>query len=265
MAVGALLACVAAFAAVLALRRGSRIGRRLAIIAPDVTRPPRWRSVAEIDLRHAAVPLGMDRVGALRICAALAAAVAGAFAALVVPVGPVAIAAAAYGGFIAPSVWIGSRAAARRREAERAVTALVERTHALVAAGRPPETALAILMARPSGSVLLDAVLRRAADAYALGAPIFRTLAASARDDGLASCAAFADELDRARDLGRGSLAVIRERRDALRASERARAIEAASGVEGKLMLIMVLCYLPALVVLVVIPLFLGLLEGLFA
>jgi len=34
--------------------------------------------------------------------------------------------------------------------------------------------------------------------------------------------------------------------------------------VEGRLMLVLVLCYLPALFLLVVIPLFIGLLDGLF-
>ena len=260
--VGAALAAVAAAAAVLASRPASRVGRRLEIIAPA---PRGQRRVADQDLRHAGIGLSGDRVVALRIGTAFGAAAMGAALSLVAPTGPLVLVAAAYGGYIAPSLWIGSRAASRRREAERAVAVLIERVHALVAAGRPPETALALLMARPSGSPLLDAVLRRAADAYALGAPVFRTLAASAREEGLPTCAAFADELDRARDLGRGSLAIIRERRDALRAAERARSIDAASQVEGKLMLVLVLCYLPALVVLVVIPLFVGLLEGLFA
>ena len=265
MTVGAALASLAALCAVLSLRRASRIGRRLEIIAPAARPKARWRSVADLDLRHSGLDLGMDRVGALRVGSTLGAALASAVLSLIIPIGPLAIGAAAYAGFIAPSLWIGSRAAARRREAERAVGVLVERLHALVAAGRPPETALALLMSRPTGSILLDATLRRAAQAYALGAPIFRTLAAHARDDGLGLCAQVADELDRARDLGRGSLGVIRERRDAMRAAERARRIEAASGVEGKLMLVLVLCYLPALVVLVVVPLFIGLLEGLFS
>jgi len=56
---------------------------------------------------------------------------------------------------------------------------------------------------------------------------------------------------------------VIRERRVALRTVERSRRLEAASQVEGRLMLVLVLCYLPALMALVVIPLFIGLLEGL--
>jgi hypothetical protein len=132
-----------------------------------------------------------------------------------------------------------------------------------MAAGRPAETALGLLIVRPTGSVLLDATLRRVSEAYVLGAPLFRTLADHAREEGLAICAGIAEDLERARDLTTGSLAIVRERRIAVRAAERARSLEAAAQVEGKLMLVLVLCYLPALMLLVVIPLFLALLEGL--
>jgi hypothetical protein len=70
--------------------------------------------------------------------------------------------------------------------------------------------------------------------------------------------------LERSRDLGQGSLAVVRDARDTARSRRRTRSLEAAAKVEGKLMLTLVLCYLPALLLLVVIPLFLTLLDGLF-
>src|SRR5207245_907641 len=63
---------------------------------------------------------------------------------------------------------------------------------------------------------------------------------------------------------GRGALTVLRDERERLRASERARGLDAAGRVEGRLTLVLALCYLPALMLLVVIPLFLGLLDGLF-
>jgi hypothetical protein len=107
--------------------------------------------------------------------------------------------------------------------------------------------------------------LRRAADAYALGAPLFSSLSGAVETDGIDELAKVAAALERSRDLGRGSLAVIRGRREAARAAERAESLEAAAKVEGKLMLTLVLCYLPARMLLVVIPLFLTLLDGLFS
>ena len=263
---GALLAAVTVAALVGSTRRSSTVGRRLAILAPRASASRAWwHPVPDLDLRQSGLGLSAERIAAMKLACGSAAAALSAAGSLLLPVGPVPILGGAYLGYIAPSLLVARRAEAARRAADRATGVLVERIDALVSAGRPPETALALLMARPSGSMLLDAAMRRASDAYALGAPVFRTLAASARDDGLDACAAFADELDRARDLGRGSLAVIRERRNALRATQRARSLASASQVEGKLMLVLVLCYLPALVVLVVIPLFVGLLEGLFA
>lgn len=260
---GALCAAAAAGALVLAARPISAVGRRLDLIAPAAPGARRWRAAADIDLRHAGI--GPDRIVALKIAAGLTGALAVVCLSLVVPLGPAVVVAGGFAGSLVPSLIVEGRARGRRAQAEHAAAVLVERLEALVAAGRPPETALALLMARPTGASLLDVVMRRAADAHTLGAPIFRTLAAHARDEGLGTCAALAEDLDRTRDLGTGSLAAIVERRNALRAAERARAIASAAQVEGKLMLILVLCYLPALILLVVVPLFVGLLDGLFA
>lgn len=264
--IGAILAGVAIAAGVLGLRAGSPIARRLAAIAPAAPAArSRWHGPSELDLRHADLSIGTDHFLALRVACCVAASLIAAVATLVAPLGPAMVPVAAYAGFIGPALLVDRRAAANRSAAERQVVDLVERLEALVAARRPPETALALLLRRRTGAALLDRVLRRSVDAYDLGAPIFRTLAAHARAECLVTCAAVADELERARDLGVGSLSVIRERRGALRAAQRARCLEAAAQVEGKLMLVLVLCYLPALLLLVVIPLFVGLLDGLFA
>jgi pilus assembly protein TadC len=167
-------------------------------------------------------------------------------------------------GWVAPGIAVDRRANGRRRDADRAVGPFLERLEALVASGRPVETAVVALAHVPTSSSLLDDALRAAADAYVLGAPLFRGLHAAGAREGIGALAALASALERSRDLGRGSAAVIREARDASRATERAASLEAASMVEGKLMLTLVLCYLPALMLLVVMPLFLTLLDGLF-
>lgn len=261
---GAALAAVAVAALMVAIRPVSGVARRLDRVAPHARGGGvlRWRAVPDMQLRHAGLHLDPDRLFGLKIACALCGALAAALVGLLAPTGALVVVAAAYAGFIAPTAMVERRAGERRAAAEREVAVLVERLEALVAAGRPPETALALLARRPTGAVILDDVLRRTAQAYALGAPLFRTLAAHARAEGLAACAAVADDLERARDLGAGSMPVIHERRASLRGAQRARSLEAAAQVEGKLMLILVLCYLPALVLLVVVPLFVGLLEG---
>ena len=199
-----------------------------------------------------------------KFVAGLTGAAAAAALSLIVPIGPVVVVAAAYVGFIAPTLRVDRASADRRAEAERALVTLVEWAEALVASGRPVEGAFVAIAERGVGGRLIDDAVAAAARSYALGAPLFPALAREAAAAGLPALVGIASDLERARDLGRGALVVLRDHRDRLRGSERAKSLDAAGRVEGRLMLVLVLCYLPALMLLVVIPLFLGLLDGLF-
>jgi pilus assembly protein TadC len=264
IALGALCVLVAVSATIHAFHGDSAVQRRLALLVPPTDARPSSRTVGDRDLRqaelfHLGSQLRMSKGIGLAAGAAVGAGVGAALGAAI----PAAIG-IAYAGWIAPSLAVERRAKVRRRRAEEAVGPFLERLEALAAAGRPVETAVVALARVPTASRLFDTTLRRAADAYVLGAPLFRALSAAAGTEGIASLGALAGSLERARDLGRGSIAVIRDARDSARAAERAAALEASSQVEGKLMLTLVLCYLPALMLLVVIPLFLTLLDGLF-
>jgi pilus assembly protein TadC len=250
---------VAILALCSAARRDSLVQRRLALFAPSVHRAPSWRPVADRDLRQAGLLRSQTELVAMKLLGVVVGAAAGGV------LGGVGLSAGlAYAGFVGPSLAVERRARSHRRTAERALGPVLERIEALGAAGRPIETAIATLARIPTSSSVLDAALRRAADAYALGAPLYGALGASAQAEGLPALGALAGALERSRGLGQGSIAVIRDARAAARAAERAASIEAAAKVEGKLMLTLVLCYLPALMLLVVIPLFLTLLDGLF-
>ncbi|HEX4744942.1 MAG TPA: hypothetical protein VFW12_09790 [Candidatus Limnocylindria bacterium] len=245
---GAVLVALAIPAIVAAAPRASPVAMRLESVAAA-------RRDAAAPLRARWSALGPD--GGRR------ALVAGAVALLATVSGLAVLAPAlAYGAFIAPSVAADRRRAADRREAERSLGIAMEWTDALVGVGQPPERAFAAAARHGTGSRVLDPVLREACGAAALGAPLFRALGAGARDAGLDQLAALADELDRARDLGRGSRAVVRDARDELRRRERAGVIAAAAKVDLKLLLVLVACYLPALMLTVVVPLFVGLLAG---
>lgn len=260
--IGSALAALFVVSLVLGMQRPSRVSRRLEQIVPRgrVRGAP---SASDLQRRQAGLWIDGERFLAVRVTAALSGVLALAAVTLVLPLGPAVLLLGGYAGAIAPTLIVEHRATARRAHADREVATLVERLDALVSAGRPPENALALLLHRVTGAYLLDEALRQSRDAHALGAPLFRTLGTHAREIGLDGLAAMADELERARDLGVGAIGAIRQRRDALRAAERSRALSVAAQVEGKLMLILVLCYLPALVLLVVVPLFIGLLEGL--
>lgn len=264
IAIGSVLAAIAIGFGARAFRPDSAVERRLALLLPVSRAAPRWRPVHDRDLRQARLLRSQTQLLAAKVLAAIVAAMAGALGG-----GPLGAAVpgalgGAYLGSIAPSLVVERRARSARQRAERAIGPFLERLEALAAAGRPVESAVASLARLPTGAPLLDAALRSAADAYVLGAPLFAALAGAAREEAIDGLAGLAAALERSRDLGRGSLAVIRDARDAARAAERTASLEAAARVEGRLMLTLVLCYLPALMLLVVIPLFLTLLDGLF-
>ena len=261
-----MLATLSVATGILATRPRSRVIARLARIAPRGDAPSRLRAlVSHRSLGQSGFGWTETQLLGAKAIGALAAAALASAAALLVPIGPAVVAAAAYGGFVAPSIVVERAAARRRRDADAAIVTVVEWAEALVASGRPVESALVAVSRRGVGSPLVDDALGAAARDYELGAPLFGALAREAREVGLPVLAQLSGELDRARDLGRGALTVLRDERDRLRSAERARCLDAAGRVEGTLLLILVLCYLPALMLLVVIPLFLGLLEGLFA
>jgi pilus assembly protein TadC len=263
--VGAALAAASLAAAVLAIRPRSVIGMRLAQVAPSGGTPRLGRSVL-ITRELAQSGLGWTESDLVRakFVAALAAAACAAAVSTIAPLGPLVVVAAAYCGFILPTLRVDRAAAKRRSEAEHSLVSLVEWAEALVASGRPVEAAFVAIAEKGVGGRLIDDAIAAAVRSYALGAPLFPALAREAESVGLPALAGIARDLERARDLGRGALVVLRDHRDRLRGSERAKSLDAAGRVEGRLMLVLVLCYLPALMLLVVIPLFLGLLDGLF-
>ena len=264
--VGAVLVAVSLVAGVLASRPRSAVGDRLARFAPRAQLPDRVRSLLiTADLEESGLGWTEPELVRAKIVLGLVGAAVAAAVGLILPTGPLVVVGAGYAGFIAPTLRVDRAAAARRAEADGALVALVEWTEALVASGRPIEASFVAIAERGVGSGLVDRAIAAAARSYALGAPLFPALAREAASARLSSLASVATDLERARDLGRGALVVLRDHRDRLRASERAKSLDAAGRVEGRLMLVLVLCYLPALMLLVVIPLFLGLLDGLFA
>jgi len=265
---GALAAtlCVAFLALAVAPR--SRVAAQLNAIRPSkagaLARLGRLPLIAPATLKASGLPVVIEQVVAAKIALALACALLAAVIALLIPIGPLVVLGTAYLGFIMPSIVVDRQAGLRRRDAERATASLVEWTHALVLSGRPVDSALVALARRGTGAQLVDAVLTRVADLYTLGAPLHTSLMRESKAAGLTSLARLAERLDRARELGVGSVGVLEDSRDELRSAARDRLHQTASQVEGKMTLILTLCYLPSLALLVVVPLFVTLLAGLF-
>jgi Flp pilus assembly protein TadB len=265
ISIGVVLVAISVAAVVLASRPRSVVLRRLAQLVPRAETPHLLGSLLVTrELAQSGLGWSEGELVRAKIVGALLGAALGAVVGLFLPIGPLVLFAAAYAGFILPTLHVDRVAAQRRSAAAHSLVTLVEWTEALVASGRPVEAAVVGMAEISSSAGLTESAVGAAARSYALGAPLFPALAREASTVGLPALVSIANDLEQARDLGRGALVVLREHRDRLRASERAASLDVAGRVEGRLMLVLVLCYLPALMLLVVIPLFLGLLEGLF-
>jgi tight adherence protein C len=265
---GAVTAAACVVLLILAAAPRSRVAARLNALRPSRANMfaglRSFRLIAPATLKASGFGIASEQLVAAKIALGLVGALLAAVIALVVPIGALVVVAAAYGGFILPSIVVERRAASRRREAESAIASFVEWTHALVACGRPVDSAVLTLARRGTSAPLVDEVLTRVADLYTLGAPLHVSLIRESRETGLGSLTRLAERLERSRELGQGSVTVLENAREELRSAARERLLESASQVEGKMTLILTLCYLPALALLVIVPLFVTLLAGLF-
>jgi len=266
--IGATAAGLCTILIVLAVAPRSAVAARLDFLRPSGAHVfMRLRGLQLIEpatLTASGLGVAIEHVVAAKIALALVGALLAAVIALFLPIGVIVVIAAAYMGFILPSLVVQRQAALRRREAEAATASLVEWAHALVLSGRPVDSALLALARRGSGAPLVDEVLARVVDLYTLGAPLHVSLIREGTDVALASLVRLAERLERARELGAGSVGVLEDLREEMRSAARDRLVQSAAQVEGKMTLILTLCYLPALALLVVIPLFVTLLAGLF-
>ena len=266
--IGAAAAGLCTILLVLAAAPRSGVAARLDFLRPSgahvFTRFRGLRLIAPATLRASGYDIAIEHLVAAKIALALVGAMTAAVISFFLPIGVMVVIAAAYAGFILPSIVVHREAAVRQRQAEAATASLVEWAHALVLSGRPVDSALLALARRGSGAPLVDEVLARVVDLYTLGAPLHISLTREGTDAGLTSLVRLAERLERARELGAGSVSVLEDLREEMRNAARDRLVGSAAQVEGKMTLILTLCYLPALALLIVIPLFVTLLAGLF-
>ncbi|TMD60317.1 MAG: hypothetical protein E6I87_06850 [Chloroflexi bacterium] len=216
-----------------------------------------WRPVEVRDLHLAGLDhIAVSDLAVLKLGAAALALVI----ALALQLPPICVAPLGFAAFVAPSEWVGRRARSAQESREAGLLPWLEGVLALGAAGMTVEQALSHSAETdtPLGFALREAVARSR-----LGVPPFDALADVAARERLSALAEIALELGGARRSGRPMLPLLAERREIARLASRARRLEAASRVDGALSLVLVGAYLPALLLLVVVPLFLGLLRSL--
>ena len=164
-------------------------------------------------------------------------------------------------GFTAPSLWISRRRARRRAAILTELPDLVGLLRAFVNAQVPLEQALDLISRQLAGADpdnILAAELRLALSDYGLGLTIGDSLVRMADRVGVEELKTVVGAIAQGKRLGSGMEMILRDQEILARMAQRNRATASASQVSTRLMGVLVGVYLPEFVLLVMLPLFWG-------
>ena len=170
-------------------------------------------------------------------------------------------------GFVVPSLVIDGRRAARRARILAEVPDVIAELRGLIGAGMGVERALHVLVADDAsgaGSTALARELRRTMAAYGLGVPLSVALQEASDRLGAPEFEAFVLALKQARRLGAELDAVLDQQEAGLRAQRQSAIDGEVSAQEAKAQLVIAVCFLPAFMLLIFIPMLLSIMQGLF-
>ena len=225
---------------------------------------PAWAGLGDDDLRRAG--FDVDRFGVaelltVKVLGGIAGLAAGLALTALAPGAAILLPGLAFGGFVAPSVVVTRRRAARQARMLRELPDLVSLLKAFVGTGIPLEQALHLISAQLGGASqanLLAAEVRRALSDYGLGMSIEEALHAMGERTGVPELEMLAAALSQAKRQGAGMERVLRDQETIARMQQRNRALAAASRVSTRLVGVLVMVYLPEFLVLILAPLFYG-------
>jgi tight adherence protein C len=163
--------------------------------------------------------------------------------------------------FVAPSIWIARRRARRRGLVMSELPDIVGLLRAFVNAEVPLEQALHLIsrqLAEADTGNVLAGELRRVLGDYGLGDTIETSLARMADRVGVEELRSLVAAIAQGKRLGTGMDVILRDQELLVRMAQRNRATAAASQVSTRLMGVLVGVYLPEFVILVMLPLFWG-------
>lgn len=174
---------------------------------------------------------------------------------------------AAWLGFVAPSVYLRRRRTARQAAIVAEIPDVLGLLRAFTNASVALEQALHLVarqLAEADPNNILAAELRVAMGDYGLGETIERSLERMAARTGVDELRTFAAAIAQGKRVGAGMEHILRDQELLVRMGQRNRATAAASRVSTRLMAVMVAVYLPEFVILVMVPLFWGVMVRAF-
>ena len=200
----------------------------------------------------------------MRVMSALAGAAIACLLAVFASVGLALVPLLAWAGYIAPARVLAGRRRRRQDRVHRELPQLISMIRAFSVAGMPLERGLHLLSANTSPDSILKKEIRIALGRYGLGLSIEQALHEIGPRTGIDEVAMFVSALAQSKKAGSGLAATLRDQELMVRLSERNRATAQASSVSTKLLGVLGGIYLPEFVILIMIPLFWGIMQRAF-
>ena len=170
----------------------------------------------------------------------------------------------AWAGYMTPARYLAGRRRRRQDALQRELPQLISVLRAFTLAGMPLERALHILSAAGQSESLLRAELQRALGRYGLGLSIEQALEEIGSRTGVDDVAMFVGALAQSKRVGSDLDATLRDQELMVRMNQRNRSTAQAAAVGTKLLAVLGGIYLPEFVILIVVPLFWGIMQRAF-
>ena len=170
----------------------------------------------------------------------------------------------AWAGYIAPARVLAWRRRRRQDQVHRDLPQLISMIRAFTIAGMPLERGLHLLSASTSPDSILKKEVRMALARYGLGLSIEQALHEIGPRTGIDEVSMFVAALAQSKKAGSGLEATLRDQELMVRLTERNRATAQAASVSTKLLGVLGGIYLPEFVILIIIPLFWGIMQRAF-
>jgi Flp pilus assembly protein TadB len=170
----------------------------------------------------------------------------------------------AWAGYVAPARYLAGRRRRRQDALQRELPQLISILRAFTLAGMPLERALHILSANSQSDSLLRAEIQRALGRYGLGLSIEQALEEIGVRTGVDDVAMFVGAVAQSKRIGSELGATLRDQELMVRMNQRNRSTAQAAAVGTKMLAVLGGIYLPEFVILIVVPLFWGIMQRAF-
>ena len=169
-----------------------------------------------------------------------------------------------WAGYVAPSRYLAQRRRRRQNAIHRELPQLVSMVRAFTAAGIPMERTLHVLSANTQPDSVLRHEIRLALGRYGLGSSIEQALLEIGPRTGIDDVATFVGAVAQCKRVGGGLEPTLRDQELMARMNQQNRSTAQAAAVSTKLLAVLGGIYLPEFVILIMVPLFWGIMQRAF-